>query len=131
MAIFEDKDPEYAGIYAEEAAMVDASELIAEALTKSGMSRSDLAAKLGVSKSEITARLAGERNITVRKLARTLHALGQRVELQIRESGSSAQSAGMHIVHLEAYKARCLSAQKHAETRPTVAQVRHAVGAGR
>ncbi|TFD46981.1 XRE family transcriptional regulator [Cryobacterium frigoriphilum] len=61
--------------------MVDASELIASALERSGMTRADLARALGVSRSEVTARLAGERNITVRKLAATLHVLGLRLEL--------------------------------------------------
>ena len=74
-------DPSYAATYAEEAAMVDASELIAEALIESGKTKTELAALLGVNKSEVTARLRGERNVTVRKLAATLHVLGRRLEL--------------------------------------------------
>ncbi|MFJ6003557.1 helix-turn-helix domain-containing protein [Arthrobacter sp. NPDC092385] len=61
--------------------MVDASELIAEGLISSGMSRADLARALGVRPGEVTARLKGERNITVRNLAKTLEALGLRLEL--------------------------------------------------
>ncbi|GAA2033687.1 hypothetical protein GCM10009720_12740 [Yaniella flava] len=68
--------------------MIDASELIAEALEASGMTRSELARALGVPKSEITARLKGERNITVRKLARTLHAMGAQLELRINLKSS-------------------------------------------
>lgn len=82
MAIFPIDEPEYAGIYAEEAAMVDAAELIADALSESGMSRVELARILQVSRSEITARLRGERNITVRSLAATLHALGRQIEFR-------------------------------------------------
>ena len=80
-SVFPVGDSTYDAIYAEESAMVDASEVIASALEASGMTRTDLARALGVSKSEVTARLTGERNITVRKLAATLHALGARLEL--------------------------------------------------
>ena len=80
-AVFPIGDAEYDAVYAQEAAMVDASELIARALESSGMSRADLARLLGVSRGEVTERLKGERNITVRKLAETLHALGQRLTL--------------------------------------------------
>ncbi|MBF4620694.1 helix-turn-helix domain-containing protein [Clavibacter michiganensis] len=78
--------------------MVKASELIAEALEISGKSRTDLAAELGVSKSEITARLRGERNITVRTLAATLHALGSHLNLSL--TGASSPS-GHEIVRSE------------------------------
>lgn len=81
--IFPANDPRYAAAYAEESAMVDSAELIAEALQGSGLSQSDLARALGVSRSEVSARLAGERNITVRKLAASLHAMGYRLELSI------------------------------------------------
>lgn len=91
MAIFSNDSADYESTYAEEAAMIDASELIAEALEESGMTRSDLARTLGVPKSEITARLKGERNITVRKLARTLHALGAQLELNIATKPASTR----------------------------------------
>lgn len=84
MAIFSNDSAGYRAVYAEESAMIDASELIAEALEISGMSRSELARALGVPKSEITARLKGERNITVRKLARTLHAMDTQLQLSIK-----------------------------------------------
>ena len=83
MAIFESESAEFEAVFAEESAMVDASEIIAGALERSGMTRTELAAVLGVSKSEITARLACERNITVRNLAKTLHALGATLELNV------------------------------------------------
>ena len=82
-AVFPIGNPEYDAVYVQEAAMIDASELIARALESSGMSRADLARKLSVSRAEITARLKGERNITVRTLAETLHALGERLVLDI------------------------------------------------
>ena len=91
MAIFSHDSAENTVTYAEEKAMIEASELIAEALEVSGMTRSDLARALGVPKSEITARLKGERNITVRKLARTLHALGAQLDLKVTTKPPSAR----------------------------------------
>lgn len=94
MGLFPSDDPGYAATYAQEAAMVDAAELIAEALEDAKISQADLARRLGVSRAEITARLRGERNITVRKLAETLHALGARLELRIAEgAGELAPTA--------------------------------------
>lgn len=81
MGLFPTDDPQYRAVYAEEAAMVDASELIAHALETSGMSRADLARALNVTRSEVTERLRGDRNITVRNLAATLHALGATLKL--------------------------------------------------
>lgn len=89
--IFPVGDPSYDAVYAEEAAMIDASELIAHALQENGMSKTQLAAALGVSKSEISARVAGERNITVRKLAATLHALD--AKLVLSAAGKSDERA--------------------------------------
>ena len=83
MGLFPTDDPDYSAVYAEESAMVDASEIIAEALEASGMSQAALARALGVARSEITERLRGNRNITVRNLAATLHALGATLELSV------------------------------------------------
>jgi predicted XRE-type DNA-binding protein len=88
-SVFPNNDPAYDAIYAQEAAMIDASELIARALESSGMTQADLARALGVSRSEVTARLGGERNITVRKLAETLHALGAPLMLSTMPADSS------------------------------------------
>lgn len=84
MGLFPEGDPQHEAAYAEESAMVDASELIAEALEASGITQAQLARALRVSRSEITERLRGNRNITVRNLAATLHALGARLELGVK-----------------------------------------------
>lgn len=110
-------DAEFDAVYAEEAAMVDASELIAAALLASGKTKTELARALGVSKSEISARLAGERNITVRTLAATLHALGDRLELRLESGAGGAEARpdytawttqlrGDHVVAREAGRGR-------------------------
>jgi transcriptional regulator with XRE-family HTH domain len=110
MGLFPTDEPRYSAIYAEEAAMVDASELIAEALAYSGMSKADLARALGVSRSEVTARLRGERNITVRKLAETLHALGRslRLSADTRDFATMPKDAV-----ISAFVARSSSADTH------------------
>lgn len=105
MGIFNTTDPAYARTYAEEAAMVDASELIASALEHSGMTRTELADALGVNKSEITARLKGERNITVRNLAKTLHELGARLSLNI-ETKQTERMNDHNVTYLQHYIAR-------------------------
>lgn len=106
MGIFDTGNPEYAVAYAEEAAMVDASELIANALERSAMTKSELARALNVSKSEVTARLAGQRNITVRSLAKTLHVLGEKLELRASLSNRSREHERGHLVYLEQYRTR-------------------------
>lgn len=103
MGLFPTDDPEYSAVYAEEAAMVDASELIASALEASGMSQAALARALKVSRSEITERLRGDRNITVRNLAATLHALGADLELSVRLP-ARLQSAAREPVEIDAYR---------------------------
>ena len=102
MSIFSTQDPGKLATYAEEAAMVDASEAVAEALEKSGMSQSDLARALGVSRSEITERLRGERNITVRKLAATLHALGATLEIRLADRPKVSAATGLFDKWLDA-----------------------------
>ncbi|WP_166430003.1 helix-turn-helix domain-containing protein [Nesterenkonia sphaerica] len=93
------KDPQYRRTYAQEAAMVDSSELIADALERSGITRTALAKALNVSKSEVSNRLRGERNITVRKLADTLHALGFELILSSRpvEARQDSPAAGAEL----------------------------------
>jgi transcriptional regulator with XRE-family HTH domain len=101
MAIFPMHDEEYAATYAEEGAMVDASELIADALEQSGMTRADLARKLSVSRSEITALLEGERNVSVRKLARTLHKLGFVLTLGMESSEPKSEASHRFSQYLD------------------------------
>ena len=89
MGIFPVGDLNYEAVLAQEAALVDASEVIAEALERSGLTQAELARLLGVSRSEVTARLRGTRNITVKSLAETLQVLGCRLHLALDESDSN------------------------------------------
>lgn len=128
MAMFQRNDEEYLRTYAQEAAMVDASELIAETLEKSNLNQTDLARKLHISKSEISARLAGERNITVRKLADTLHAMGYKLEVKavpmVNENKTSEYD---HTLDFQKYAARIAESRAKSThgggKRPTVSEV--------
>lgn len=137
LAMFGRNDAAYRRTYAQEAAMVDASELIAEALEKSGLTQSELARLLEVSKSEISARLAGERNITVRKLADTLHALGHKLELRAApEVGRSNRALERgQVIDFEKYVARVAEKRGHrlhtAGGRPSANEVYKAMMMGR
>lgn len=83
MSVFPEGNPEFDLEYAREAAAIDAAELINTALDHAGLNAADLARMLQVSRSEVSSRLSGTRNITVRKLAESLHMLGAKLELNI------------------------------------------------
>ncbi len=82
MGIFEHSDPEYARIYAQESVMVDASELIADAMKQAGKTPIELADLLCSDETEVSHLLAGEREMSVRRLAEVLQLLGRRLELR-------------------------------------------------
>lgn len=113
MGPFPSGDARYSAVYAQEAAMVDAAELIAEALERSGMSQAELARALGIARSEVTARLRGERNITVRKLAETLHALDSTLELTARARGGHQQ----HDAVVTAFVSRGIDGERSSASR--------------
>lgn len=82
MGIFDIGNDEYSSTYAEEAAIVDASELIANALEQNGMTRKELSSALGTDEVDVTGCLAGDRDMTIRQLAKIVHFLGGRLELK-------------------------------------------------
>lgn len=62
--------------------MVDASELIANALERSAMTRRELAGALGIDEADVTACLVGEKDLGVKQLAKALHIMGERLVLK-------------------------------------------------
>ncbi|MBP2413052.1 hypothetical protein JOF48_001851 [Arthrobacter stackebrandtii] len=82
MGIFESSDPEYARVYAQESVMVDASELIADAMQKAGVAPVELAGLLRSDETKVSNLLAGEHDISVRHLAEVLQLLRHRLELR-------------------------------------------------
>ncbi len=77
------KDPEYARVYAEESLVTDVMEAISEWMEVRGVHRAELARRLGTSRAHVTQMLNG-RNISLRTLARVVHALDGQVEFSIR-----------------------------------------------
>ncbi|MCB9745677.1 MAG: helix-turn-helix transcriptional regulator [Alphaproteobacteria bacterium] len=69
------KDEAFRRVYAEEAFVVDITEAICAWMDQEGVSRAELARRLGTSRSAVTQLLSG-RNVSVRKLASIVHALG-------------------------------------------------------
>lgn len=66
---------------AEDRLFVDVVEHISEAMEIRGVTRADLALSCGVTRSEMTQRLSGARNLTLKVVASTLHALGFGLEI--------------------------------------------------
>ncbi|WP_194421836.1 helix-turn-helix domain-containing protein [Microbacterium abyssi] len=136
MGLFPTDDPQYKAVYAEEAAMVDASEIIARALEASGLSRADLARSLNVTRSEVTERLRGDRNITIRNLAATLHALGAELQVGARIPEAHAVAEPIDLAKYAGWESPSVHAAHEKELpsvssyrRPAAARYRKRVGA--
>lgn len=69
-------------VFAEEAFVVDVQILLHQIMEKKGISRADLARAMNVSRPRITQIFSDEcKNLTVRLLARAMHAMGESPEL--------------------------------------------------
>lgn len=76
----------YSAIYAEEAVIVDAQCALWSCLLKKKLKQKDLAERLGISEARISQMFADDANLSLRSLARAIHALGYSVELKVRKS---------------------------------------------
>lgn len=87
-AVLKIETSSYETLYAEEAAVARAQGLISWIMEQKGVSQKELAGRLRVSEAAIS-RLLGHSggNVTVRRLARVVHALGDKLELtsELRE----------------------------------------------
>lgn len=83
--------PEKRRLYAQSSLVIDATELVAEAMEERGWTYQRLATALGVRKSEVRRRLQGRR-LTVRQVADMLHVMGYDVRIAkvVREDGVRA-----------------------------------------
>ncbi|MFI6999044.1 helix-turn-helix domain-containing protein [Nocardia sp. NPDC050175] len=81
-------------LFAEERLVLAANELVYEAMHATGKNKKQLADLLKVRPTEVSNRLSGRRNLTLRSLARMMHALGFDVELRAikYEKGSGSRS---------------------------------------
>ncbi len=96
MSWFEDTEADSQEIAAERL-LIEAAELICEALAARDVSRAELARRLSVPAAEITMRLRGTRNMTLRSLGSTLHALGYEVAVELRDCEPIAPILQMHF----------------------------------
>lgn len=72
-------------LFLEELLIADVGTMICDAMHRHDLSRSELATRLGVSKSHITQVLRGK-NISLRALARMMHAMGERARVVSHDS---------------------------------------------
>lgn len=89
--------PESEATLAQERLVIAATEAIYEGMERAGVTQQQLADKLGVSPSEISQRLSGRRNLTLKRFAEMLHALGVRAKLAI-ESETAPYVAGVEWI---------------------------------
>lgn len=69
-------------VFAEEGLVVDAQIFLHNLMEEKGITRAELARKMGVSRPRVTQMLSDEcSNLTIRLLARAVHVLGERIEL--------------------------------------------------
>jgi transcriptional regulator with XRE-family HTH domain len=88
-------DAEYERLLAEEALILDSTELISELMHEKGLTRADLAKLVGKTRAFVTQVLAGNRNMTLRTLADLAFALDGRVTVVAQPLESvNGQSAG-------------------------------------
>lgn len=76
-------DPEYPALLAAGGAALDATEAVALALEKRGVTQSQLAALCGVTRGAISQRLKGTSNMTIRNLGQMLHHLGYTLQIEL------------------------------------------------
>lgn len=82
---------------AEERALIEATELIADRLEERGMKRSALADRLGIGRSEITQRLNGKRNLSIKTLAAMLHELGYRIRIDAEDVSTGQRHSSRRL----------------------------------
>jgi transcriptional regulator with XRE-family HTH domain len=74
--------PEHRRLYEQEKLLVDAAELLSQAMETENVSRAELARRLGKSRSFVTQVLRGNHNMTLRTLADIFFSLDYQVSLQ-------------------------------------------------
>lgn len=89
------RTPEAEALFAEERLLLSATEMVHGALDSKGMSKKQLAELLAVTPTEVSQRLSGRRNLTLRSLARMMHALGFRVRLVSEPRGGVPDSGAV------------------------------------
>lgn len=94
-AIPEDLRERYNEEYAQTSAVLDAADLISEAMVAQGLNQKELAAKLGVSKGYVSRLLSGNENMTVKSVARVLHVLGFQYQQTVQMTDKAVESSNV------------------------------------
>jgi DNA-binding phage protein len=81
-------------IEAEEDLVIDAQFLLQGIMNDRGISRAELARMTGLSRARLTQLMRPEANPTLRTLASIFHALGERVEIDVRSKALRIQGGG-------------------------------------
>ena len=90
---------------AKERLILDATELVCEALEEREVSRSELARRLNVHPSEITQRLQGQRNLTLASVAEMFDALQYDVEVCKVD-----RNRAVHVIDIDGVRKRLVRA---------------------
>jgi len=69
-------------------AILDASNLVSEAMHEKGMSQNELAKHIDVSKGYVSRLLSGSENVSLKNIARILHLLGKDLVLEVNSISS-------------------------------------------
>jgi len=77
-------DPQFAKLFAEEKAVLEATEMICEWMENKKISRAELARRLNTTRANVTQRLNGK-NASLRSLAAMAYALGGELHFKISE----------------------------------------------
>ncbi|GHH16158.1 hypothetical protein GCM10008023_19840 [Sphingomonas glacialis] len=86
-----DSDAAYDLLLVEEELILQAQMLIQAAINERGISQKDLAGLLGVAPSYVSQMLGDSaRNLTLRTIARVLHALGRRADIRLESAAADA-----------------------------------------
>jgi len=86
------KDPDGVAL----AAAIDFSIDVSEELERAGMTQTELAQRMGVSRSALSQMLSESSNLTLRSVAKIVHALGKSFSIKIEDS-SGVQPACNHL----------------------------------
>ncbi len=84
-------------LWNQEAAILDATELLCQLMKEAGISRSDLAARMGTTKSNITQILDGSRNMTIRTLSDVMTHLGHEFKASCKAREDKPESGKIVI----------------------------------
>jgi cyanate lyase len=85
------RDPEYRRLFAVEALIAAAADLIARLMAAQGVTKAELARRLGKSPAWVSQLLGGNANMTVRTLAEVAWTLGAEVRLDSHRTASASR----------------------------------------